>query len=140
MQQKLAQEEIDAQLLQREKKIRLREIQERDQMQKLEQRKLDFLPTRSQDFAQKNLLSYIYEKKDHKAYEYRKKNDMLQNLMKNQFNSTQFQSKDHERAILREEAEKNRKTDESIQARMNDRKRKELEAKLYLDKQIEEKN
>jgi hypothetical protein len=124
----------------REKKMKLKEIQEMDQLQKLEQRKLEFMPTKSEDFAKKNLLSYIYEKKDHKAYEYRKKNDMLQNLMKNQFNSTQFQSKEQERAILREEAEKNRKTDESIQQRLNERKKKELEAKLYLDKQVEEKN
>lgn len=43
---------------------------------------MEILPSKSQDFAQKNLLSYVYEKKDHKAYEYRKRNDHLQSLMK----------------------------------------------------------
>ena len=60
--------------------------------------------------------------------------------MKDQFNNTSFASKDQERAILRDEAENNRKTDEVQKKRLVDRKQKELEAKLFLDKQIAEKD
>jgi hypothetical protein len=38
--------------------------------------------------------------------------------MRDQFTNTQFMNKDHERAILREEAENNRKTDETLQRRL----------------------
>ena len=60
--------------------MRLREIQEQDKLAKQQQR--NFNAAKSHDFAAKNVLSYVYEKKDHKAYEYRKRNDALQNLMK----------------------------------------------------------
>jgi hypothetical protein len=125
-----------------EQKIKLKEIQERDKLQKQENRSKDYtLPAKSQDFAQTNILSYIYETKDHKAYEYRKRNDAIQNLMKDQFSSTQFQPKrDEDKAILRHEQENNLKIDTDIKKRYQDRKAKELEAKLFLDKQIAEKS
>jgi hypothetical protein len=42
----------------------------------MEARSKDFVPSaQSSDFAKDNILSYVYETKDHKAYEYRKKND-----------------------------------------------------------------
>ena len=59
--------------------------------------------------------------------------------MRDQFTNTQFMNKDHERAILREEAENNRKTDETLQKRLQERKQKELEAKLVLDQQVQAK-
>jgi hypothetical protein len=60
--------------------------------------------------------------------------------MKDQFSNTYFQSKDDERAILRDELANNRKIDTEIQKRTQDRKTKELEARNYLEKQIAEKN
>ena len=42
--------------------------------------------------------------------------------------------------MLRDEAENNRKTDETQKQRIMDRKQKEMEAKLFLDKQIAEKD
>jgi hypothetical protein len=73
-----------------------------DKLEKMEHRNSDNMsPHKSQDFAQKNILSYVYEKKDHKAYEYRKRNDLLQNLMKDQFKNTAYMSKEDERNILR---------------------------------------
>jgi hypothetical protein len=60
--------------------------------------------------------------------------------MKDQFNNTSFASKDQERAIMRDEAENNRKVDEVQKKRLTDRKQLQLEAKLILDKQIAEKD
>lgn len=122
-----------------QKRIKLRETQENDKLMKQQRRNSD-IPAKSMDFAASNVLSYVYEKKDHKAYEYRKRNDHLQNLMKDQFSNTNFGSKDMERAIMRDEAENNRKVDEVQKKRLDDRKQKELEAKKFLDMQIAEKD
>jgi hypothetical protein len=59
--------------------------------------------------------------------------------MKDQFSNTHFQSKVEEKAILRDEQANNKKIDLDIKKRYDDRKSKELEAKLFLDKQIAEK-
>jgi len=37
---------------------------------------------KSEDFGEKNILTYVYEKKEHKAYENRKKNEHMISLMK----------------------------------------------------------
>ena len=40
------------------------------------------------EYEDKNLLSYVYEQKEHKAYHYRKINEQRINVIKKTFNST----------------------------------------------------
>jgi len=75
--QTLADEDSMQQQKRYQQKIKLREVQERDKLLKQQNRSHDFMPAKSHDFAANNVLSYVYEKKPHKAYEYRKKNDAL---------------------------------------------------------------
>ena len=86
--QRLAEEDQMQQNKRYQQKIKLKEVQEQDKMLKMDHRKNDFIPAKSHDFAATNILSYVYEKKAHKAYEYRNKNDAMQNLMKDQFSNT----------------------------------------------------
>ena len=80
--QDLAEEDLQRKLKKAEKKMQLREIQTKDQMRSLDNKTSI---THPDDFGQKNILSYVYERKEHKAYENRKRNDYLISLMKDQF-------------------------------------------------------
>ena len=72
-----------------ENKLKLRSMQEEDMKMKEEQKKQKDVMYKSHDFDDKNMLSYIYENKRHKAHDMRKRNDYLVNLMKSQFNFPQ---------------------------------------------------
>jgi len=83
---KLNQDLAEEDLLRKQKKLdlkmKLRDIQTQDQRRSLDNK---CSITMSEDFGPKNILSYVYEKKEHKAYENRKRNDYLISLMKDQF-------------------------------------------------------
>lgn len=95
---------------------------------------------RTDDFSENNVLSYMYKQKDHKAYTLDKKKEHLISLMKNQFQSTdRLQS--HEDRVYMRDADFINKRDENIaMQRINEKKRKEMEAKLVQDHQVLEKS
>ena len=97
--QDLAQEDLQRKQKKAEKKLQLREIQDKDQRRSLERALGSSVQP---DFGPKNILSYVYEKKEHKAYENRKRNDYMISLMKDQFR-TQGQSQRLEDSVIKEE-------------------------------------
>mmetsp|Transcript_31651 Transcript_31651/g.48411 ORF Transcript_31651/g.48411 Transcript_31651/m.48411 type:complete len:111 (+) Transcript_31651:720-1052(+) len=78
---KLEDEERERKNKMTEQKMKLRDIQEKDKLIKMAQKEKDTKAYKSADFAKTNLLSYIYEKKQNKAHEYRQKNEHLLNLI-----------------------------------------------------------
>ena len=56
-------------------------------MLKQELKKKEIAREKSDDFAQKNLLSYIYEKKENPAIENRKRNDQVVGAISSKFGS-----------------------------------------------------
>ena len=122
-----------------ENKLKLRSMQEEDIKMKEEQKKQKDVMYKSHDFDDRNMLSYIYEKKHHKAHDMRKRNDYLVNLMKSQFNFPQGLENDTDMKLGATVDARNRMFDEAQSRKMNDRKRLELETKLYQDRQVEEK-
>jgi len=71
-----------------EDKKKLRDIQEKDKQVKQEQKQMENKQYKAADFASTNLLSQIYETKNNKAFEYRKKNEHLLHLIENQFGTS----------------------------------------------------
>lgn len=63
-------------------------IIENDKEAKREHRNQDSrLDNKISDFGEKNVLSYIYEKKEHKSLKMGQKNEYMVNLMQSQFQS-----------------------------------------------------
>jgi hypothetical protein len=91
---------------------------------------------RTSDFGEKNVLSYVYEKKEHKSLQMGKKNEYMINLMQDQF-KTEDKLAVHEARTLKRDIDLiNLKTDIDMEKRLKDRKVKEHEAKIFQDKQV----
>lgn len=108
--QDLAQEDLQRKQKKAEKKLQLKEIQDRDQRRSLERKDISQQP----DFGPKNILSYVYEKKEHKAYENRKRNDYMISLMKDQFRTQGNQTQKLEDSVIMEETKIKTRYDEEM--------------------------
>jgi len=114
------------------------QIQREDQGQKFNARNEKSNLYKSVEFENKNVLSYLYQKKVHKAHQYSQRNEQIFNVMKEKFGGT-FQkggNKDDEDRFNREQDEKNKAFDEMIHKRANDRFVKEMETRKFVDEQI----
>ena len=92
-------------------KLKLKEIQDRDQRRSLDNKGSINYP---EDFGPKNILSYVYEKKEHKAYENRKRNDYMISLMKDKFRTQGEQTQRLEDSVKQEELKIKTRYDEEM--------------------------
>lgn len=122
-----------------ENKLKLRSMQEEDMKAKEELRKQKDSLYKSHDFDDRNMLSYIYENKHHKAHDMRKRNDYLVNLMKSQFTFPQGLDGEADKKYGATMDARNKLFDEAQARKKEERKRLELETKLYQDRQVLEK-
>lgn len=106
-----------------DKKMQLREVQDRDQRRSLDNRGSITIPD---DFGAKNILSYVYEKKEHRAYENRKRNDYLISLMKDQFHTQGEHTQKLEDSVKKEEQKIKTRYDEEMTRKQQERRQKEL--------------
>ena len=67
------------------------------------------------------------------------KNDMLVNMIKQNFSSQDKLANHEAKTLQRDLDEINRKQDIVLKKRIDDRKQKEMEAKLFQDQQVQEK-
>lgn len=88
---------------------------------------------RTSDFGEQNVLSYIYQKKEHQSFKMGQKNDILVNMIKQNFSSQDKLANHEAKTLQRDLDEINRKQDITLKKRMDDRKQKEIEAKLFQD-------
>ena len=125
----------------RAKQRELRQVMDLDCKEKRDYRdRNSAMQKRTDDFSENNVLSYMYTQKEHKSYTLDKKKQHMINLMQSQFQSTDRLKSHEDRTYLRD-AEYINKRDENIaMQKLNEKKRKEMEAKLIQDHQVMEKN
>ena len=92
---------------------------------------------RTSDFGSHNVLSYVYEKKEHKSVQLRAKNEHRIKLIQSQFKAEDKLAAFEAKAMNPDELYA--KTDAEQAERLNTRKKKEYEAKYFQDKQVSEK-
>ena len=86
---------------------------------------------RSTEFANENVLSYLYKEKANRAHQYNKRNELIFNVMKDKFaNTFQAQNRASSRGVEEErfrleQEEKNKAFDEVMAKRVRDRFEKE---------------
>jgi len=113
------------------------EIQRIDQGQKYEAKNQRNHLYKSVEFDNKNVLSYLYQQKVHKAHQYSERNEKIFNVMKEKFGGTfQKTASGEEEKLKAEQDKKNKEFDEMIYKRSNDRFVKEMETRKFVDSQI----
>jgi hypothetical protein len=96
---------------------------------KQQHRKRDAEIFNSIDFQDRNMLSFFADVKEHKAFQYQKRNNQIYNIMKDQFltgDNAVFEAKADRYA-----QEKNSKFDDNQRKMHDNRKHKEMAVKLF---------
>lgn len=128
----LEQEDLKKTELKKNKKQELRKVMDLDAKNKKDFKERNTqMAQRTSDFGEQNVLSYIYQKKEHQSFKMGQKNDILVNMIKQNFSSQDKLANHEAKTLQRDLDEINRKQDITLKKRMDDRKQKEIEAKLF---------
>ena len=113
----------------------MRNVQDLDAQAKRQHRDRVSKLTTKDDFKDNNVLSYVYEAKLHKSYEYDKKKEAnISKIMEN------FPTEEKVMQIGQGTNPTDGPSREAQEKRKADQKKKEMEAKLFQDMQVQEKN
>lgn len=123
-----------------EKKRLLQQLHQQDMQEKVEARKQKAEANASVEFADKNMLSYLYNEKQHKAFAYREVGDKRLEAVKGYFSNTTSAVDRELKNIEAQAMSKNARFDEEQKRRVDTRKYLELQTKLFQDKQKEERS
>lgn len=123
------------------KKMELRKVMDIDAKEKkdFKDRNTQMAKRSGGDFGDENVLSYVYQKKEHQSYKLSSKNDYVVNLIHQKFQSTDKIASHEAKTLQRDMDQINAKHDNTVKKRADDRKLKEVEAKNFQDKQVAEK-
>lgn len=130
----LEQEELQKTAAKQTKKAELRKVMDLDAKNKKDFKERNTqMAQRTSDFGEQNVLSYIYTKKEHQSLKMGQKNDILVNMIKQNFSSQDKLANHEAKTLQRDLDEINRKQDIVLKKRLDERKQKEIEAKLFQD-------
>lgn len=114
-----------------EKKRLLQQLHQQDMQEKLNARQQNADAHKSVEFADRNMLSYLYNEKQHKAYAYREVGDKRLEAVKGFFNNTTGMVDKELRNIEAQANTKNARFDEEQKRRQDTRKYLEMQTKLF---------
>mmetsp|Transcript_16848 Transcript_16848/g.28554 ORF Transcript_16848/g.28554 Transcript_16848/m.28554 type:complete len:245 (-) Transcript_16848:9-743(-) len=141
VQEMLEQEQELAKQRQFQKKQELRRVMDMDAAQKRHHKDQEKdVQLLTSDFGENNVLSYVYQPKEHQSYKLGQKNEYLVGLIQKNFHRSSDRIGGFRKSEpLQELDEMTKQQEQSLSLRLKEKKRKELETKIYQDMQVAQK-
>lgn len=83
------------------------------------------------DYGEQNVFSYIFETKEHKSHQLRKRNEEMVNAIKDQFVNHRESREVKDDQLVKQILEQNKKREEEQVSKEKQRKVREMEAKFF---------